>query len=67
MIMVYVDNPKGHICRFRRCDLMEVPDTVEKFDSVLTILASVLNAKVRFILSFSVSLYKINIFVNVSL
>ncbi|CAB4388009.1 unnamed protein product [Rhizophagus irregularis] len=45
MIMVYVDNPKGYICRFRRCDLMEVPDTVEKFDSVLTILASVLNAK----------------------
>ncbi|CAG8661834.1 9187_t:CDS:2, partial [Paraglomus brasilianum] len=45
MTIVYADNPKGYICRFRRCDLMEVPDTVEKFDSVLTILASVLNAK----------------------
>ncbi|CAI2175886.1 19774_t:CDS:2 [Funneliformis geosporum] len=45
MTIVYVDNPKGYICRFRRCDLMEVPDTVEKFDSVLSILASVLNAK----------------------
>jgi len=50
MTIVYADNPKGYICRFRRCDLMEVPDTVEKFDSVLTILASVLNAKVRFML-----------------
>ncbi|RIA87204.1 hypothetical protein C1645_740297 [Glomus cerebriforme] len=45
MTIVYADNPKGYICRFQRCDLMEVPDTIEKFDSVLTILASVLNAK----------------------
>jgi hypothetical protein len=50
MTLVYADNPKGYICRLRRCDLLEVPDTVEKFDSVLTILASVLNAKVRFML-----------------
>ncbi|GBB84115.1 hypothetical protein RclHR1_10750004 [Rhizophagus clarus] len=45
MTIVYADNPEGYICRFRRCDLMEVPDTVENFDSVLTILASILNAK----------------------
>ncbi|GES85767.1 C2H2-type zinc finger transcription factor [Rhizophagus clarus] len=45
MTIVYADNPKGYICRFQRCDPMEVPDTVENFDSVLTILASVLNAK----------------------
>ena len=50
MTMVYVDNPRGYISRLRRSDLMEVPDTVEKFDSILTILASVLNAKVRFML-----------------
>ncbi|GES90377.1 C2H2-type zinc finger transcription factor [Rhizophagus clarus] len=45
MSLVYADNPKGYICRFRRSDLMEVPDTAEKFDSILMILASVLNAK----------------------
>ncbi|CAG8541030.1 12439_t:CDS:10 [Ambispora gerdemannii] len=45
MSLVYADNPKGYVCRFRRCDLMEVPDIAEKFDSILIILASVLNAK----------------------
>ena len=46
LVRVYADNPKGYVCRFRRCNLMEVPDTAEKFDSILIILASVLNAKV---------------------
>ncbi|CAB5396375.1 unnamed protein product [Rhizophagus irregularis] len=45
MSLVYADNPKGYICRMRRSNLMEVPDTAEKFDSILTILASILTAK----------------------
>ncbi|GBC08988.1 hypothetical protein RclHR1_08520014 [Rhizophagus clarus] len=45
MALVYADNPKGYVCRFRRSQLMEVPDTAEKFDSILTILASILTAK----------------------
>ncbi|GBC08127.1 hypothetical protein RclHR1_07920002 [Rhizophagus clarus] len=45
MSLVYADNPKGYVCRFRRSDLMEVPDTAEKFDSILKILASILTAK----------------------
>ena len=48
MSLVYADNPKGYICRFRRSNLMEVPDAAEKFDSILVILASVLNAKVSY-------------------
>ncbi|CAG8691326.1 964_t:CDS:2, partial [Ambispora leptoticha] len=47
MVMLYLDNPKGYICRIRRSELMEVPDTPEKFSSILTILASVLNLKSR--------------------
>jgi len=46
MSLVYADNLKGYVCRFRRSNLMEVSDTAEKFDSILTILASVLTAKV---------------------
>lgn len=68
MAIVYADDPKGYICRFRRCDLMKVPDKIEKFDSVLMILASVLNAKVTlmfFVLCF-INI-QIDIFVNVSL
>ncbi|CAG8564981.1 21166_t:CDS:10, partial [Racocetra persica] len=45
MVMLYLDNPKGYICRIRRSELMEVPDTPEKFPSILIILASVLNLK----------------------
>ncbi|CAG8544462.1 11598_t:CDS:2 [Ambispora leptoticha] len=46
MIMtVYLDNPKGYICRVRRGELMEVPDNAENFPYILTILASVLNIK----------------------
>ncbi|CAG8463353.1 12236_t:CDS:2 [Acaulospora colombiana] len=45
MSLVYADNPKGYVCRFRRSNHMEVPDTAEKFDSILSILASVLIAK----------------------
>ncbi|CAG8670334.1 12556_t:CDS:10, partial [Funneliformis caledonium] len=45
LTVVYADNPKGYVCRYRRCDTLQVPDTVEKFDSILMILASVLNAK----------------------
>ncbi|CAG8754318.1 26524_t:CDS:2, partial [Gigaspora margarita] len=47
MVMLYLDNPKGYICRIRRSELMEVPDTPEKFPSILIILASVLNLKSR--------------------
>lgn len=50
MTIAYIDNPMGYICRLRRSDLMEVPDVAEKFESILTILASVLNIKVRFII-----------------
>ncbi|PKC63057.1 hypothetical protein RhiirA1_397151 [Rhizophagus irregularis] len=45
MTIAYIDNPMGYICRLRRSDLMEVPDVAEKFESILTILASVLNIK----------------------
>ncbi|KAG9301062.1 hypothetical protein G9A89_015798 [Geosiphon pyriformis] len=45
MTMLYLDKPKGYICRVRRSDSMEVPDKAGKFPSVLTILASILNAK----------------------
>ncbi|CAG8648635.1 1161_t:CDS:10 [Ambispora leptoticha] len=45
MTIAYIDNPMGYICRLRRSDLMEVPDMAEKFESILTILASVLNIK----------------------
>ncbi|CAI2193680.1 13345_t:CDS:10 [Funneliformis geosporum] len=45
MTIAYLDNPMGYICRLRRSDLMEVPDMAEKFESILTILASVLNIK----------------------
>jgi hypothetical protein len=47
MIMpIFLDNPKGYICRLQRGELMEVPDNEENFPSILTILASVLNIKV---------------------
>ncbi|CAG8592524.1 2405_t:CDS:10, partial [Acaulospora morrowiae] len=46
MIMtVFLDNPKGYICRVQRGELMEVPDNAENFPYILTILASVLNIK----------------------
>ncbi|GBB89331.1 hypothetical protein RclHR1_01600003 [Rhizophagus clarus] len=45
MTIAYIDNPRGYICRYRRSDLMEVPDVAEKFESILPILASVLNIK----------------------
>lgn len=46
MIMtIYMDNPKGYICRVRHGEPMEVPDEEENFSSVLEILASVLNMK----------------------
>ncbi|CAG8528390.1 11916_t:CDS:10 [Acaulospora morrowiae] len=45
LMMVYLDNPKGYVCRIRRGEIMEVPDTPENFSSALTILASVLNLK----------------------
>ena len=51
-MMVYLDNPKGYICRLRRSRLMEVPNDEENFSDVLEILASALNVKVRFMLSF---------------
>lgn len=66
MTLVYADNPKGYVCRYRRCDTLQVPDTIEKFDSILTILASILNAKVRFMLLILCFIDKVNIFVNVS-
>ncbi|CAG8694677.1 27711_t:CDS:2, partial [Dentiscutata erythropus] len=46
LIMV-IDSPKGYICRIRRSELMEVPDTPEKFPSILIMLASILNLKSR--------------------
>ncbi|RIA86827.1 hypothetical protein C1645_828657 [Glomus cerebriforme] len=47
MIMtVFLDNPKGYVCRIQRGELMEVPDNVENFPSILIVLASVLNIKV---------------------
>ncbi|GBB99867.1 hypothetical protein RclHR1_03660014 [Rhizophagus clarus] len=46
MIMtVYMDNPKGYICRVRHDEPMEVSDNEENFSSILEILASVLNMK----------------------
>jgi len=45
IMMVYLDNPKGYICRIRHSELMEVPDNVEEFPDILDILASVLNTK----------------------
>ncbi|RIA92110.1 hypothetical protein C1645_821191 [Glomus cerebriforme] len=46
MIMtIYMDNPKGYICRVRHGETMEVPDSAENFSSILEILASVLNMK----------------------
>nr|CAG8463835.1 1159_t:CDS:2 [Entrophospora candida]CAG8536707.1 12223_t:CDS:2 [Entrophospora candida] len=38
MIMVYLDRPKGYICRIKRSETMEVPDSPEKFPSILHIL-----------------------------
>ena len=50
MIMIYLDRPKGYICRIKRSETMEVPDSSEKFPSILHILAAVLNAKVEFVI-----------------
>ncbi|CAJ0906525.1 21975_t:CDS:2, partial [Entrophospora sp. SA101] len=38
MIMVYLDRPKGYICRIKRSETMEVPDSPEKFPSILHII-----------------------------
>jgi hypothetical protein len=48
IMTIYMDNPKGYICRVRHGEPMEVPDEEENFSSILEILASVLNMKVRF-------------------
>ncbi|RIA85518.1 hypothetical protein C1645_741508 [Glomus cerebriforme] len=45
LMPVYLDNPKGYVCRIQRGELMEVPDNAKNFCSILTILASVLNIK----------------------
>lgn len=49
IMIVYLDNPRGYVCRIRRGELMEIPDNPENFPSVLTVLASVLNLKVSLI------------------
>ncbi|PKY17305.1 hypothetical protein RhiirB3_404155, partial [Rhizophagus irregularis] len=46
IMMVHLDNPQGYICRIQRGEVMEVPDNLEKFSSVLKILAAVLNLKI---------------------
>ncbi|KAF0482067.1 c2h2-type zinc finger transcription factor [Gigaspora margarita] len=46
MVVVYMDNPHGYVCRIRRGDIMEVPDNEEKLSALLVILAAILNAKI---------------------
>lgn len=45
IMMVYLDNPEGYICRIRRSEPMEVPSNAEEFPDILDILALVLNIK----------------------
>ncbi|CAJ0755563.1 11126_t:CDS:2 [Entrophospora sp. SA101] len=45
MVVIRLDNPKSYVCRVSRDDILEVPDTEEKFPEVLEMLAAVLNLK----------------------
>jgi hypothetical protein len=46
MTILYMDNPRGYICRVRRSKMLEIPDKEENLPTALTILAAVLNIKV---------------------
>ncbi|CAG8670241.1 9222_t:CDS:10, partial [Funneliformis mosseae] len=45
MMILYLDNPCGYVCRLNRGEILEVPDDERFFSSVLLLLAAVLNLK----------------------
>ncbi|RUS34368.1 hypothetical protein BC938DRAFT_480968 [Jimgerdemannia flammicorona] len=47
MMTIYMDRPCGFVYRVQRGEIMEIPDSDEKFPSVLEILATVLRIKLR--------------------
>ncbi|CAJ0844149.1 10623_t:CDS:2, partial [Entrophospora sp. SA101] len=44
MMVLYIDNPNGYICRLNQSEMMEILDN-EDLSSVLLVLAAVLNLK----------------------
>ncbi|RUP50053.1 hypothetical protein BC936DRAFT_140544 [Jimgerdemannia flammicorona] len=46
MMTIYMDRPCGFVYRVQRGEIMEIPDSDEKFPSVLEILATVLRIKI---------------------
>ncbi|CAH1771068.1 15389_t:CDS:1, partial [Entrophospora sp. SA101] len=45
MVILYLDNPCGYVCRLSQGNVLEVPDNEQFFSSALLPLTAVLNLK----------------------
>jgi hypothetical protein len=46
LMAMFMDRPRGYVCRVQRGEITEIPDCEETFPNLLIVLASVLNIKV---------------------